>query len=98
MVEANTSDREDAREAFLSQGFDSDTVDILMVRWSKGTFSNNSLYMSKWFKFLSGNKVYPVEPPIQVPLAFLTSLVRHRNSFKQIFMAGSALSSVINQQ
>ena len=57
MAEANTSAREDAREAFLSQGFDSDTVDILMASWSKGTFSNYSLYMSKWFKFLSGNKV-----------------------------------------
>ena len=98
MVETNTSDREGVREVFLSQGFDNNTVDILMASWRKGTFSNYSLYMSKWFKFASCNKVSPVEPPVQIALAFLTSLVRQGKSFHQICMARSALSSVINQQ
>ena len=98
MVETNTSDREGVREVFLSQGFDNNTVDILMASWRKGTFSNYSLYMSKWFKFASCNKVSPVEPPVQIALAFLTSLVRQGKSFNQICMARSALSSVINQQ
>ena len=30
VVETNTSDRESLREVYLSQGFDNDTVDILM--------------------------------------------------------------------
>ena len=98
MVETNTFNREDVREVFLSQGFDNDTVDILMASWRKGDFSNYSLYMSKWFKFASCNKVSPVEPPVQIALAFLTSLVRQGKSFNQICMARSALSSVINQQ
>ena len=98
VVETNTSDREGVREVFLSQGFDNNTVDILMASWRKGTFSNYSLYMSKWFKFASCNKVSPVEPPVQIALAFLTSLVRQGKSFNQICMARSALSSVINQQ
>ena len=49
VVETNTSDREGVREVFLIQGFDNDTVDILMASWRKGTFSNYSLYMNKWF-------------------------------------------------
>ena len=98
MVETNTSDREGVREVFLSQGFDNNTVDILMASWRKGTFSNYSLYMSKWFKFASCNKVSPVEPPVQIALAFLSSLVRQGKSFNQICMARSVLSSVINQQ
>ena len=98
VVETNTADREGVREVFLSQGFDNNTVDILMASWRKGTFSNYSLYMSKWFKFASCNKVSPVEPPLQIALAFLTSLVRQGKSFNQICMARSALSSVINQQ
>ena len=98
VVETNTSDREGVREVFLIQGFDNDTVDILMASWRKGTFSNCSLYKSKWFKFASFNKVSPVEPPVPVALAFLTSLVRQEKSFNQICMARSALSSVINQQ
>ena len=69
-----------------------------MASWRKGTFSNYSLYKSKWFKFASFNKVSPVEPPVQVALAFLTSLVRQGKSFNQICMARSILSSVINQQ
>ena len=75
-----------------------DTVDILMASWRKSTFSSYSLYLSKWFKFASCNKVSPVEPPVQVPLAFLISLVREGKSFNQICMERSALSSVINQQ
>ena len=42
-TETNTSDRENLREVFLSQGFDNDTVDILMASWRKGTFFNYSL-------------------------------------------------------
>ena len=98
VVETNTSDREGVREVFLIQGFDNYTVDILMASWRKGTFSNCSLYMSKWLKFASFKKVSPVEPLVQVALAFLTSLVRQGKSFNQICMARSALSSVINQQ
>ena len=81
-----------------SQGFDNDVADILMTSWRKGTFSNYSLYMNKWFNFASCNKVSPVEPPVQVALASLISLVRQIKSFNQICMARSALSSVINQQ
>ena len=69
-----------------------------MASWRKGSFSNYSQYMSKWFKFASSNKVSPVEPPVQVALAFLTSLVRHAKSFNQICIARRPLSSVINQQ
>ena len=69
-----------------------------MARWRKGTFSNYSLYVSKWFKFLSCNKISPVEPPIQVAVAFLTSLARQIKSFNKICVARSALSSVINHQ
>ena len=98
VVETNTSDREGVREVFLNQGFDNDTVDILMASWKKGTFSNYSLYMNKWFKFASFNKVSPVEQQVQVALAFLTSLVRQGKSFNQICMARSPLPSVINQQ
>ena len=54
--------------------------------------------MSNWFKFAPCNKISPVELPIQVVLAFLTSLVRQGKSFNQILMARSALSSAINQQ
>ena len=96
VVETNTSDRENFREVFLSQGFDDDTVDILMASWRKGTFSNYSLYISKLVKFASCNKVSPVEPPVQIALAFLTSLVREGKSFDEICMARSVLSSVIN--
>ena len=84
VVETNTSDRESVREVFLTQGFDNDTVDILMTSWRKGTFSNYSLRLSKWFKYASCNKVSPVEPPVQVALAFLTSLLREGKSFNQI--------------
>ena len=69
-----------------------------MAGWRKGTFSHCSLYMSKWFKFASCNKVSSVEPPAQVALAFLTSLVSQGKSFNQISLARSALLSVINQQ
>ena len=69
-----------------------------MEIWRKGTFSNCSVYMSKWFKFASCDKVSLVEPPIQVALAFPTSLVRQGKSFNQICMVRGALSSVINQQ
>ena len=99
MAETNTSDKEIFRAIFLSQSFDNDTVDILMVSWRKGNFSNYSLYMSKWFKFASCDNFSPVEPPVQVALlAFLTSLVRQEKSSDQICMARSALLSVINQQ
>ena len=98
VVKTNTSDRESLREIFLSQGFDNDTFDILVASWRRGTFSNYSLYMSKWLKFASCNRVSPVEPPVQVALAFLISLVREGKSFNQICMARSAFSSVINQQ
>ena len=98
VVETNTSDRENFREVFLGQDFDHDTVDILMARWRKGTFSNYSLYISKLVKFASCKKVSPVEPPVQIALAFLTSLVREEKSFDEICMARSVLSSVINQQ
>ena len=40
VVKTNTSDREGVREVFLSQGFDYDTIDILMASWGKVTFSN----------------------------------------------------------
>ena len=96
VVETNTSDRENFREVFLGQDFDHDTVDILMARWRKGTFSNYSLYISKLVKFASCKKVSPVEPPVQIALAFLTSLVREEKSFDEICMARSVLSSVIN--
>ena len=49
--------------------------------------------MSKWFKFASCNKFSPAELPVQV----VTSLVRQGKSFNHIYMARSALSSVINQ-
>ena len=39
------SHREGVREVFLSQGFDNNTVDILIANWRKGTFSNYPLYM-----------------------------------------------------
>ena len=98
MVETNPSDKEGVREVFLIQGFDNDAVGVLVASSRKGTFSNYSLYMSKWFKFAPFNKVSPVEPPVQVVLAFLISLVRQGKFFNQICMARSALSSVINQQ
>ena len=80
-----------SQESVLSQGFDNDTVDILMASWRKGTISNYSLDTSKWLKSATCNKVLPVEPPVQVALAFLTSLVRHGKSFNQICVARSAL-------
>ena len=95
VAETDTSDKEGVREVFLRQGFDNDTADILMASWRKSPFSNNSLYMSKWFEFASCNKVSPVELPIQFALAFLTSLVRQGKSFNQICVARRALSSVI---
>ena len=98
VVETNTSDREGLRDVFITQGFDIDAVDILMANWRKDTFSNYSLCMSKCFKFASFNKDLLVEPPVQVALAFLTSLVRQGKSLNQICMARRALSSVINQQ
>ena len=98
VAETNTSNKEVVRELSLSQVFDNDTVDIFMTSWEKGTFSKYSLYMSKWFKFISCDKVLPVEPPAQVALAFITLLVRQRKSFTQICLARSALPSVINQQ
>ena len=64
VVETNTSDRESLVEVFLSQGYDNDTVDILRANWRKDTFSNYSLYLSKWLKFASCNKASPVEPPV----------------------------------
>ena len=82
-VKTNTSDREGVSEVFLSHGLDNDTVDILMASWRKDTFSNYSLYMSKWFKFASCNRVSPVERLVQVLLAFLTSLVRQGKLFNQ---------------
>ena len=69
-----------------------------MASQRKGTFSNYSLYMSKWFKFASHNKISPVEPPVQDVLAFLISLVREGKYFNQTCMARSTFSSVINQQ
>ena len=98
VTETNTSDTAGVRKIFLSHGFDNDTVDILMASWRKGTFCNHSLYMIKWFKFSSCNKVSPVEPPVQVALAFMTLSVKQEKSFNQIFMVRSALSSVINQE
>ena len=76
VVETNTFDRAGVRKIFLSHGFDSNTVDILMASWRKGTFCNYSLYMSKWFKLASCNKVSAVEAPVHVALAFMRSLVR----------------------
>ena len=84
VVETNTSDRESVRKVFLSQGFDNDTVNIFMVSLRKGTFSNYSLCLSKWFKFASCNMVLPSESPVQVALASLASLVREGKSFNQI--------------
>ena len=98
MLETTTSDREGVREVFLSQGFDNDTIDILMASWRKDTFSNYSLYMNKWFKFAFCNKVSPAKPPVQVALVFLTSLARRGNSFHQICVTKSAFLLVINQQ
>ena len=98
VAETNTSNKEGARELFLSQEFDNDTVDILMTSWGKCTFSNYSLYMSKWFKFTSCDMVSTVEPPAQVALAFMTLLAKQRKSFTQISVVRSALPSVINQQ
>ena len=98
VTKTNTYNGEGVREVFLSQGFDNDTVYILMAIWRKCTFCNSSLYMGKWFEFASRNKVSLVEPPVQVELAFLTSLVRQGKSLNQICMSTSALSSVINQQ
>ena len=69
-----------------------------MASWRKGTFSNYSLYLSKWFKSASCSKVSLVEPPVQVALAFLTSLIKEGKSFDQICMARRALSLVISQQ
>ena len=96
MVETNTFDRAGVKKIFLSHGFDNNTVDILMASWRKGTFCNYSLYMSKWFKLASCNKVSAVETPVHVALAFMTSLVRQEKSFSQIYMARSALPLVIN--
>ena len=41
VAEAN---REDVREVFLSQGFDNDTVDILITSWKKA-FSPTTLHI-----------------------------------------------------
>ena len=98
VTETNTSDREGVREVFLSEGFDNDNLNILMESYGKDTYSNYSLYMSKWFKFASCNKVSPVAPPVQVALAFLILLFRYGKSFNQICMARSAFPSVINQR
>lgn len=38
VVETNTSDKKGVKEIFLIQGFERDTVEILMVSWKKGTF------------------------------------------------------------
>ena len=92
MAETNTSDREGVSEVFLSPDFDNDTANILMEIWRKDTFFNYSLNMSKWFKCASCNKVPLVEPPVQLELAFLTSLLRQGKSFNQICMARSTLS------
>ena len=43
-TETNTSDRENLREVFLSQGFDNDTVDILITSWKKA-FSPTTLHI-----------------------------------------------------
>ena len=67
-----------------SQDFDNDVADILMTSWKKGTFSNYSLYMSKWFKFASCNNVSPGQPPVQVALAFLIPLVQRGKFFHQV--------------
>lgn len=40
VIETNTSDKKGVKEVFLIQGFERDTVEILMVSWKKGTFSN----------------------------------------------------------
>ena len=56
-----TLDGESVKEAFFSsQGFDNNDVDILKLEtWRQDTFSNFSLYMSKWFKYASCNNVSP---------------------------------------
>ena len=64
VVETNTSDRESLREVLSIQKLDNDTVDILTASWRKDNFSNYSLYISKWYKFPSCNKVSLVEPPV----------------------------------
>jgi len=59
---------------YQRQGFEKDTVSILMNSWRTGTKKQYEPYLKKWFEYARLHSINPYKPDIQKALAFLTIL------------------------
>ena len=81
---------------YKEQGFNQDTVSILMQSWRTSTKNQYRPFLKRWLKYAQDNNFSPCNPNIQEPLSFLTELFKEGLSYNQINTASSALSSLIN--
>jgi len=80
---------------YTRQGFNSDTVNILMNSWRTGTKKQYEPYLKKWFNYTKFKSINAYTPSIQEALAFLSDLFYEGLSYNQINTARSALSTFI---
>ena len=84
------------RLRYLKQGFNSETIDILMSSWRTGTKAGYSKYLKLWVDFCDASQIDFIDTEVHLALNFLTTLHNQGLSYGQINTACSALSAVLN--
>ena len=98
LVKANTDDWQVVRNKYLSVGYSSDTVEIILNSWRSGAKNTYKIYLKKWLEYSDNNKIDPLNPSMEQSLKFLTDLFKSCYSFNQIKIARSVLSALIDTQ
>ena len=93
--QTDTDDWEVIRQAFLSEGYDLDTVDILLRGWRKGTKACYRPYIHMWMKYCKEKSISITNPTAPQALTFLTDLHSKCYKYNQINTLRSVLSIII---
>ena len=84
------------RQKYLSEGYDADTVDILMTSWRDGTKNCYHVHLKRWLLYCEHSDTPFLHPTLSQVFAFFSEYIKNGCSYEQICTARSAMSLLLS--
>ena len=83
------------RKALLRKGISGQAASVILDSWRESTRKQYWTHLQKWLHFSVGKHIDPLDPPVNLVLAFLTELFDSGLGYSSINTARSAISSLV---
>lgn len=86
------------RQAYVNQGLEENTINIMIKSLSQNTLKQYNTSLKKWFQFCKNNNVHVYDHSITLVLKFLTQMFENGANYGTLNSYRSALSLILGKQ